>query len=140
MLALANAKRVEYIPESLAFYYFDRPGNTATDLKPTIINDYLIVWQAIFDQLQGKKGMDILYYRLYDQIKYSLYKYALSTKDPFNDEYTTRIFKEISDLQVYSRNIKRVAQGTVKDKIVLAGFMNKWLYKFVAKQLVKKYN
>src|SRR5699024_5901323 len=74
MLALANAKRVEYIPESLAFYYFDRPGNTATDLKPTIINDYLIVWQAIFDQLQGKKGMDILYYRLYEQIKYSLYK------------------------------------------------------------------
>ena len=140
MMSLANTKRIEYIPKSLAYYYFDRPGNTATDLKPRIINDYLVVWQSIFNQLHLKTNVDILYYRMYDQIKYSLYKYALSAPNPFKDEYGKRIFKKINELQMYSKNIKKVAKGTVKDRIILDGFMNKVLYKFMAKQLVKKYN
>lgn len=140
ILSLADAKRIEYLPEALSYYYFDRPGNTATDLKATIINDYLVVWNSIFKQLQKKSGVDILYYRLYEQLKYSLYKYALSAPQPFDDEYTNQIFDAIVNLQNYRKNIKKVAVGSIRDKIVLDGFMNKHAYKIMAKKLVNKYN
>ncbi|EFQ45192.1 hypothetical protein LBKG_00148 [Lactobacillus crispatus CTV-05] len=41
LVALSRAKKVSYYDKALAFYLQDRPGNTATDIRKSIINDYL---------------------------------------------------------------------------------------------------
>lgn len=141
ILFLAKASRVEYIQNALAFYYFDRPGNTATDYREDIVNDYLIIWKSIILQLKkvNISNLNVLYFRMYEQLKYTLYKYALSSKNPFHDKYTNKIYGMITQMQSLNITMPKYNWFSLKDKIVFKGFMNKNTGKVCARALVKKY-
>lgn len=104
MIALSNAQRIEYINKPLAYYYFDRPGNTATAVKPSIINDYLVGWDAIFSYIKNKKTY-ILYFRLLVQIQMILNEYARTNVDKSYNKNFNNIYKRLSLLFPLKREI-----------------------------------
>lgn len=97
MIALSKAKSAKYINKPLAYYFFDRPGNTATAVKSSIINDYLVGWDAIFNSIRNKKDF-ILYFRLLIQIQMILNEYARTNIDNSYSENFDNIYKRLRAL------------------------------------------
>lgn len=93
LCALSNSKRVEYIEEPLANYLIDRPGNTATDVNPKIINYYVDVWKCTYAEINHKSlAIDYIYYRLFLQLKSILKIYRRCEKRDLAQE------KEIKEI------------------------------------------
>lgn len=67
---LNNVETVTYCEKALSYYLINRSGNTRTDLKPTIIDSWVKVFNSIMDQV--KDGSDIFYYRMFESF-YSIY-------------------------------------------------------------------
>ncbi len=67
---LNNVKTVTYCEKALSYYLINRSGNTRTDLKPTIIDSWVKVFNSIMEQV--KDGSDIFYYRMFESF-YSIY-------------------------------------------------------------------
>ena len=65
---LANAKRVMFIDEPLAYYLMDREGNTMTDVKPKIADQHHTVFYSVMEQYEenNKKG-NLFFYRMFFQ-------------------------------------------------------------------------
>ena len=69
--SLNKVETVTYCEEPLSFYLINRIGNTRTDLKPTIIDAWVTVFNTLLDQ---SKGEDIFYYRLFEAFYSIFYK------------------------------------------------------------------
>lgn len=134
--ALANAKRVGYIDEPLAYYLRDRPGNTATAVKPTIINDYIVVWKATFDEIKMNPDNSILLYRLYLQIRLILSEYNRVIKGKkFKDKYWDEIMNIINIFQNETEKLNNIPNfdNSAVRKVFYSLFMSKFTYKFASK-------
>ncbi len=134
VLSLSNAKRVMYYDRALAYYLIDRPGNTTTTKKLSAIDDYLIGWNSVFDQLHKDKGTGVLLSRLYTQLKFIMYEYSKVLKEDVNKGYKRKILVAIKSLQSYR---KYVSKKDIGSKLLYYGLMNKFMYKTFAELYIK---
>lgn len=67
---LSKVNTVTYCKKALSYYLINREGNTRTDLKPTIIDSWVTVFNSILNQVS--KASDIFYYRMFESF-YSIY-------------------------------------------------------------------
>lgn len=128
MLALSKAKRVAYYNEALAYYLTDRPGNTSTDIRTSIVKDYSIGWKSVFDQIKDFDKYSILLYRLYGQFRYILSEYLRVSKNNSYHGYDTQIFEIIVKLQKYKGKLAPFIKG-ITAKLFFIGIMNRKFYK-----------
>lgn len=133
MMALSNSKRVAYYNKPLAFYLIDRPGNTKTDVRKSIISDYDKVWNSVFKQLTDqKKDSSIFMYRMYVQIEYMLYEYARVSNASFKDKYGKLILNDLDKLKKYKVSIDHIIKSP-KKKILFIGLIHNSTRIYVAK-------
>lgn len=126
-LCLEKAKRVMYISDALSNYLVDRPGNSTTDLKEKVFNDYYVVMKSIFEQMSN----NVMYARQYIHFRYVLSLF----KDKSNNETKNKYFDKYLELyNILINNKKNVISYYPCEKgkinIVLSGL-------FVKKQLRK---
>ncbi|WP_276804363.1 glycosyltransferase family 2 protein [Lactobacillus hominis] len=137
MVGLANAKKAEYINVPLAYYLRDRPGNTATDIRKSIINDYVKVWKYTFNEINKVSEHDILMYRLYTQQRLILSEYKRVEKRPlFRDKYWKTIMsisRNVCENVAYKR--PSFEQGFIRS-VVYKLFANKYTFESVSKLYV----
>ena len=145
MESLINTKRIAYLDDGLAYYLIERPGNTKTDVRPSIINDYIIGWNTVFDkliELNTNQDVDQLLFRLYLQIRFILQEYRRTTNKPFKDSYIKDIDRAIQKLQSKKTNIIRGGEKanmlSWKGHLVIRGLMNTATYKPIRKALSSK--
>lgn len=110
IISLSRSKRVAYYNKALAYYLIDRPGNTTTSTRASIINDYVIGWQYIFDQLlewqkKSNDNIDILLYRLFYQIQVILAEYVRVINKDTKNKYYSEILTLYKKLTPYKKNI-----------------------------------
>ena len=134
VLSLVNVKRIAYYDSALAYYLIDRPGNTTTANNVSKINDYLVSWNAVFNQLHKNEKVSILLSRLYVQLEFIMFEYSKVLKKDSNNIYRNKIFINIKSLQKYS---KYISHKNIKSKIIFYGLMNRHLYKLFAKLYMK---
>lgn len=131
MIALSNSKRVEYTNKALAYYFFDREGNTATSVRSTIINDYLVGWDAIYKYIYKKKDY-VLLFRLLLQIQMILNEYArISVNVKNNSKNFNNIYRRLCLLFPLKKNII----NNLPNKI---SFLHRILYKNLLTPLTSK--
>lgn len=136
--ALVNAKKVVYINRALSDYLIDRPGNTTTDTNIKVVEDQIVVWNCTMNMLdKHKKVEDILWYRMYDQVKVILSEYALLSNNTFKDKLTTPIYDMISTIQTYKHQIKKIKIDKDESQLLKLGLMNKLMFRLTAKSYVK---
>ena len=70
--SLNKANKFVYTSEALSYYLIDRVGNTSTDVKPKVIDDHLVVFNEILNQVSNEKP--IFYYRIYEAFLSIYYK------------------------------------------------------------------
>lgn len=143
--ALANTERISYYNEPLAYYLLDRPGNTATDQRPSTIKEHMIVWSATLNNIiKVQRENGILLYDLSLGLIQMLPEYARLTKSTFHDEYWQIILKSINNL----RNVKDKVTFLGHDTKIEMFFLKKILYsntpikyaKIYVKLMAKKWN
>ncbi|MBW9308569.1 glycosyltransferase family 2 protein [Lactobacillus delbrueckii] len=143
MLALSKTKRIAYDQEALAYYLKNRPGNTATDVRPSVIKDYLAGFDAILKQLPQEQAdrNKVLYYRLFIQLRYICKQYAKVSKDPFKDEYIKLIYQGAASLQPYRQEIYQVTmENTTKSsRIFQHGLLTPLTSHCFVKKIIKKF-
>lgn len=139
IVALSHAKKIAYFNKPLAYYLRDRPGNTVTDIRRSIINDYTIVWEETFNDIKDESDNSILLYRLYTQLRFILAEYKRVSISGFNNQYWEEILKSILILQSEKRKIKKIPYFEKKkiNKIFLKLFLNRFTSNFIAKVYVK---
>lgn len=145
MLALSKAKRVAWYDEGLAYYLTDRPGNSKTDVRESIVHDYIVGIKSVINQLDlnPKKDYALFYLRLYIQVKWVLVEYARVSRKLFKDEYIKEIYSLILQMQGYKQLILKGAKASViklsfLDSIFLNGILRKNSYKLMVKAYVLK--
>ena len=67
---LNNVNTVTYCEKAVSYYLINRTGNTRTDLKPTIIDSWVKVFNSIMEQVSN--ALPIFYYRMFESF-YSIY-------------------------------------------------------------------
>lgn len=67
---LNKVNTVTYCEKALSYYLINRSGNTRTDLKPTIIDSWVKVFNSLMEQVQDPCA--IFYYRMFESF-YSIY-------------------------------------------------------------------
>lgn len=134
--ALSRAKRVAYYNKPLAYYLQDRPGNTATDVRKSIINDYIIVWKKTFQIVEKNKNNDYLMYRLYVQLRLILSEYKRVSIRGYNNEYWVNIMSSIKELQGVNIIDIPYFENSIFKKVFFKLFMNDKTSKFAAKLFV----
>lgn len=137
ILSLNRANRVAYYNKALAYYLTDRPGNTATDIRISKIDDYLIGCEYVLQQLRSTQSYNVYLFRIYAQFRYAFHQYALITSNPLKDEYGIELINFLKNLQKYKTEIMSVAKNNVKDYVLCCCLMNKSLYKSTLKLLLK---
>lgn len=145
ILALSRAESVAWYNEGLAYYLTDRPGNSKTDVRDSIVHDYIVGIKAIIDQLDFKSKTDysLFYLRLCFQIKWVLVEYARVSKNLFKDKYIKEIYSLILQIQKYRLAILKGAKsGLIKisflDSIFLKGILRKSSYELMVKAYILK--
>ena len=68
---LNKINTVTYCEKPLSYYLINRSGNTRTDLKPTVIDNRVVVFSSILDQV--KEADDIFYYRMFEAFYFVYY-------------------------------------------------------------------
>lgn len=139
VVGLAHAKRVAYLNEPLAYYLKDRAGNSMTNTSIEKMNDYLLMWNSAFNQINSIDQNEIFLFRLYNQLQLTLVEYKKLSRTPFHDEYTVQIYHMISKMQTVKTKLKSVRLGDINflTRLVLLGLMNPSLYKIFAKLYVR---
>lgn len=110
LLCLNNCKSIYYINKPLAYYYFDRPGNTAADIfgvtySQKTFNDQMTVINSSIRQLRSDKSEKYaIYYRIYVEIT------SIITKLKFIDDGDYKencliIDKTLASIEEYSREL-----------------------------------
>lgn len=131
IVSLSNAKSIAYYNEALADYLIERVGNTRTDVRKSIINDYTICWQSVFDQINKDKD-NILMYRLYNYLEYVLSEYVRTGSTDFKDKYGKEIIDKFTELRKYKSDIS-IEQLSLSKKNLFIGLMHKKTCTFFAK-------
>lgn len=125
-LCLEKARRIMYIKKSLSCYLVNRPGNSTTDLKEKVFEDYYIVIKSIFEQSQA----DIIYTRQYIHFRYvlSLFKTnsTRETKLKYFEKYMNLYNELINNKQ---KVIAYFPVETSRINIVLSGLFRKTFLK-----------
>ena len=67
---LNNINSAIYCKKALSYYLINRSGNTRGDLKPSVIDSWVIVFNSLLSQV--KKPLDIFYYRMFEAF-YAIY-------------------------------------------------------------------
>lgn len=140
IISLANAKRVAYLNEALADYLFERPGNTKTDLRPEIINQYLKGWEAVLVQLKQLRIEEypLLVLRLLKQLLFIMHEYKRVTKYSFDDKPWENIMRAMTKLQNYYYILKNNSGDlSIKQKIQAKLLLNTKYYSVLSRWLVK---
>lgn len=70
--ALEKANSVCYVETPFSYYLINREGNTRTDLKPKVIDDFNLVYNEILNQSDVKDNM--FYYRMFEAFMSIFYK------------------------------------------------------------------
>lgn len=140
ILCLANAKKVAYINKPLAYYLLDREGNTNTTVKPSIINDYLVVWKSTMNQLSNYNEINGLCLMMFIQLKNILSEYSRVTDITFKDKYFKQICSYLAMCRQYRRQILsfKMSNFTLASKILNHLLLNKYSLRLAAKCLVKR--
>lgn len=134
--ALANANSVSYYNEPLAYYLFDRPGNTATDQRPTTIREHMIVWKSTLSNIKKiHKENGIILYDLSLGLIQMLPEYARLTEVTFSDQYWKLIVEAIGEI----RDVKDKITIPKHDKIIQTFFLKKILYSETPIKYAKSY-
>ena len=136
LVALSRAKKVSYYDKALAFYLQDRPGNTATDIRNSIINDYLTVWKKTFEIINNNNvdnNVDFLMYRLYMQLRLILAEYKRVSINGFNNKYWDNIMSAVYELQNIGINTVPYFENSMIKKTFFKFFMNRKTANFAAK-------
>ena len=122
-----------YLSEALSYYYFDRPGNTANELKKIsytykTFNAQMIVLEETFNQI--KNNNPYIMYRLYcEAISMSRkLKYMSNNKK----ESKKRLFEFIKKIMHYKKNIYPIIKENNK-KIL---FLKKVVFRLMGIKLV----
>ena len=141
LYSLLSANRTMYLNKPMAYYLRDRPGNSMTDIRTSVIKDYQIVWQSTFNQLkENKYSNNVLFYRLYLQFETVMSEYSKISNHCFKDNYDQYIYSMLRDLRPYKNriNIALKGRGTIHQKIVFDGLMDSRLYKLFVRLFVWK--
>jgi len=69
---LSNVESVTYCNEALSYYLINRTGNTHTDLKPTVIDNRITVFNSIIEQVKDKSA--IFCYRMLESFYFIFYQ------------------------------------------------------------------
>ena len=131
LCALSNSKRVEYIEEPLANYLIDRPGNTATDVSPKIINYYVNVWKSTYEEINHKSvTINYIYYRLFLQMKSILKMYGKCKERNYaHEKEINEIYFIICQNKSEIRNVLNTQKR--KKRIINKMLMNEKVFKSV---------
>lgn len=142
IIGLTKAKRVEYINQPLAYYRIERPGNTKTDVRASIIEDYLIGWNSILNQLSYEDRKNpLLLYRLYYQLRYVLVEYRRVKNQPEADKYFDKVVESFDKLLPYKTLIFEASkENSFRKKIVNHLLFNRSTRKAMAKLIVSEKN
>lgn len=116
-LCLEKAKRVMYLKDDLSCYLVNRPGNSTTDVKPKVFNDYYVVIRSVFEQMNS----EVMYARQYIHFRYVLSLFnntSIDVKKQYFDKYM-----ELYKILIENRNkvLKYLPQKSFKTNIVLCG-------------------
>lgn len=104
MISLKNSERVMYLEDKLAYYFFDRTGNTQTDKSLKAIDAHIRVWESVYDQITESNKYII--FRLYRELKVIFYVYLMNSDKLFKDEFYSRILVCIGSLDKYKKCIE----------------------------------
>ena len=133
LVALSRSNRCMYLSEALSYYYFDRPGNTANELKKIsytykTFKAQMIVLEETFNQI--KNNNPYIMYRLYcEAISMSRkLKYMSNNKK----ESKKRLFEFIKKIMHYKKNIYPIIKENNK-KIL---FLKKVVFRLMGIKLV----
>ena len=145
VLSIANAKRVGYLDEALAYYLIDRPGNTMTAKTEAKIRDTIKIWHSIYNQLIN--GFELNQIETYIYFLYYEMKIILITESqlPSMSKYHTEILKIMRIMQRYNKILAKYVNNKVvpyntnsmTGRLIFKGFMNKATYKWVERLYVK---
>lgn len=110
LVYLDKCQKVYYINESLSFYYFDRPDNTATNLNTTnytqkTFNSQFAVLTETFKQIRVQKNGYILY-RIYSEAISIAFKLKyIESKEAYIEckEKLFELFNELSEYKFYMK-------------------------------------
>lgn len=133
MVFLSHVNKIMYINKPLAFYLLDRPGNTATDIQPKVVDDHIVVWDSVYKQLNG--SYSILMFRLFEQLKFILKVYKKISYQKHSKIQLKKIQKSIQKLQAYKKQMEPISSvlSTNIGRIMYYGFMNHYLDKITIK-------
>ena len=138
MAALSKAKKVAYYNEPLADYLQDRPGNTATSVRKSIINDYVVVWNATFLTISDCLYNNILLYRLYVQLRLILSEYNRVIIEGFNNKYWNEIINAKKLLQKKKEDICiPYFENNILKRLFFKAFMSKNVSNLAIKLYIK---
>lgn len=110
LVYLNRCSSLIYIDEALAFYYFDRPGNTASGIfgkeyKQKTFSAQIKVIESIIEQLKNSYCNNyVLYYRLYVEITSIIPKIKL-IKDGSYNENLNKLFDVLDLLKEYKHEM-----------------------------------
>ena len=105
-LYIPVVKNAMYIDKPLAYYLVDRVGNTMTDAKPKIADDYKIVFDSMmeqYDTLNGNK--DMLLYRYFLQYIYINSEVAKIADKKIYKQKRELVYKMLKVLSTYRKKI-----------------------------------
>lgn len=135
LVALDRSKRVCYIDKPLSYYLCDRPGNTATDRKPQILNSYIKVWYSTFEQLDKSRDGRIIY-KMYEQFKHILTEYSMFEDKQNVRQYYEDIVNMLSCLAPYSNKMFKLKGKNKKSLAFMYFFLNKISRNFAIKMFL----
>jgi len=116
MVVLSNANSGIYIDTPLSNYLINRAGNTTTDKSIKNIQNQSIVFKETYKQINKKKENKYIYYKLYEQCRYT-YVSVLSHTENLN---LKEINKELSCITLLAKQkslIKNCLKETGKGKL-----------------------
>lgn len=70
--SLSKAKSVMYLKDAYAYYLINRSGNTRTDIKASVIDAWITVFNKIMQQVNTDEA--IFYFRMFEAFMFIFYK------------------------------------------------------------------
>lgn len=117
LLCLNNCKSIYYINKPLAYYYFDRPGNTAENIFGSTyiqktFDDQMTIINSTIQQLNSQKTVKcVIFYRLYVEIT-SIISKLKCIKDGDYRENCITVYDSLSSIEKYYHKLIK----EIKDK------------------------
>ena len=125
IVALNNANRICYLEEPMSNYFFDRPGNTATDKNLRKIGYYFDVWEHTFMQIKQNANPYIME-RLYRQIVFMISEFIETGNDKkLFIPYKSRTLAALNAISEYKNDILKITRMHGKHRLLFLLLTNK---------------